>query len=193
MRTAHGVRLAVLLALGAFALHQLRYLIAGAPSAGELGEPSHDYMADLLAPLAVLLLAAALATLIRGTEVAVPVRAPLARRIAVFAASLLAIYAGQESLEGILAAGHSLGVATLLADGAWIALPLALGIGALAAVVARALEGIERAIAVVHARGAWLRRPPAVRGWARPARAPVLAAAPLAFGLARRPPPFALA
>src|SRR5919109_261204 len=102
-----------------------------------------------LAALAVLLLAAALATLIRGTEVAVPVRAPLARRIAVFAASLLAIYAGQESLEGILAAGHSLGVATLLADGAWIALPLALGIGALAAVIARALEGIERAIAVV--------------------------------------------
>jgi hypothetical protein len=193
MRTAHGARLAALLALGAFALHQLRYLIAGAPSAGELGEPGHGYMADLLAPLAVLFLAAALATLIRGTEVAPPVRAPLARRIAVFAAALFAIYAGQESLEGILAAGHSFGVATLLADGAWIALPLALGIGALAAVVARALEGIERAIAVVHAQRARLRRPPAVRGRARPARTPVLAAAPLAFGLARRPPPFALA
>jgi hypothetical protein len=32
-----------------------------------------------------------------------------------------------------------------------------------------------------------------VRGQALPARAPALAAAPLAFGLARRPPPFALA
>jgi hypothetical protein len=193
MRTAHGVRLAALLAVGAFALHQLHYLIAfgGSPSGGT-ADPSHGYFTDLLAPIAVLVLAAALATLIRGTEGAPQIRASLPRRIAVFGVALFAIYAGQESLEGILATGHNFGIAALLADGGWIALPLALGIGALLAVIARALEGVERAIAVVHA-ARQRRRAPAVRGRALPARATALTAAPLAFGLARRPPPFALA
>jgi hypothetical protein len=191
-RTAHGIRLAALLAAGAFALHQLRYLIAfGASASGEPVAPGHGYMTDLLVPIAVLALAAALATLIRGTEAAPAIRASLARRAAIFAAALLAIYGCQESLE-ILATGHGFGFDTLVAAGGWIALPLALGIGALSAVIARALEGVERAIAVAHAVRR-RRRPPAVRGRALPARASALAAAPLAFGLARRPPPFALA
>jgi hypothetical protein len=190
MRTAYGVRLAALLALGAFALHEVRYVLAlGAPP----GEQGHGYMADLLAPLAVLVLAAALGTLIRGTEAAAPSRTPLPRRIAVFAGALFAIFAGQECLEGMLATGHGLGVAMLLADGGWLALPLALGFGALAAVIARALEGIERALAVVHSARERLRRAPVVRGRPLPARGPSLLSAPLAFGLARRPPPFALA
>src|SRR5829696_1042661 len=181
MRTAHVVRLAALLALGAFALHQLHYPIAfGVSPSGEPAEQGHGYMADLLAPLAVLVLAVALATLIRGTEAAPPIRAPLTRRITVFAAALFAIYTGQESLEGILATGHSFGFATPLADGGWIALPLALGIGALLALIARALEGIERTIAVVHTARP-CRRAPAVRGRALPARGPALAASPLAF------------
>src|SRR4051794_32524331 len=103
MRTAHRVRLAAILALGAFTLHQLRYLIASvAPSAAE----GHRYMEDLLPPLSVLVLAAILATLLRGTEGASPARAPLARRVAVFAGALLAIYVSQELLEGLMAAGH---------------------------------------------------------------------------------------
>ena len=46
MRTAHRVRLASILTVGAFALHQLRYLIAfgGAPAARTEG---HRYMSDL--------------------------------------------------------------------------------------------------------------------------------------------------
>src|SRR5690242_9305408 len=111
MRAAHNVRLAAFLAVGAFALHQLRYLLV--PSA-ELAQQAHGYTTDLLPPVALL---------------------------------------------------------------------------ALAAVLARALEVIERAIAIVHAERRGRARPPAVRGRPLPARGPRLSSSPLAFGLARRPPP----
>jgi len=186
MRVAHNVRLAAILALGAFALHQLRYLIA---ASAELAEQTHGYVTDLLPPIAVLILAAALATLVRGTERASPARPPLGRRIAVFAAGLLAIYASQESLEGLAATAHPAGPAALLADGGWLALPLALALGTLAALLARLLEVVERAIAVVHAGRRGRSRPPTVCGRALPARALRCASSPLAFGLARRPPP----
>jgi hypothetical protein len=186
MRTAHRVRLASVLAVGAFALHQLRYLIADGGASAAAG---HRYMADLLPALSVLVLAAILATLLRGTEGASPARAPLARRIAIFAGALLAIYLGQELLEGLMAGGHSASITALLGSGGWVALPLAVAIGALAALVTRALESVERAIAVIHAERPLRLRPPAVRGRALPARAASLLSAPLAFGLARRPPP----
>src|SRR3954452_4383200 len=113
MRIAHRVRLAAILAVGGFVLHQLRYVIApGAPSE----VTGHGYMADLLAPIAVLVLAGAVATLIRGTEGASPARARLGRRIAVFAASLLAIYVGQECIEATLTIGRPDPIALL---GGW--------------------------------------------------------------------------
>jgi hypothetical protein len=186
MRIGHNVRVAAILAVGAFALHQLRYLIApGASSPPELA--AHGYMTDLLAPIAVLALAAAVATLIRGTEGAPRAHVPLGRRIAVFALALFAIYLGQECLEGVLIVGDP-GPVAMFAGGGWLALPLAAGIGALAALLASALERVEHAIAVVHARPGRA-RPPAVRGRAFPARGLSLLLAPLAFGLARRPPP----
>jgi hypothetical protein len=186
MRAAHNVRLAAILAVGAFALHQLRYLLA--PSA-ELAQQGHGYMTDLLPPIAALVLAAAIATLIRGTEGASPAPTPLGRRAVLFGVALLAIYVGQETLEGLMAAGHAGGFATSLTGGGWLALPLALAIGTLAAMLARALEAIERAIAIVHAHRRVRSRPPTVRGRALPARGLRLALSPLAFGLARRPPP----
>ena len=190
MRTAHRVRLASILAVGALTLHQLRYLIAfGGSSSTELAQEGHRYMSELLAPVAVLVLAALVATLIRGTEAAAPARAPLARRMAVFAAVLFAIFVCQELFAGLIASGHPSGPDAVLAGGGWIALPLAAAIGALAALVARALEGVERAIAVVHARRRRHLRPPSVRGQALAARRLQLSLAPLAFGLARRPPP----
>src|SRR6478609_3453876 len=150
MRLAHSIRLAAILAVGAFALHQLRYLLT-IGSSGELAQVGHHYMADLLPPIAVLVLAAAVATLIRGTEGASPSGTPLTHRITLFAGALLAIFVGQECLEGIIAVGHPAGPATLVANGGWLALPLALGIGALSALLAKALESVERAIAIVHA------------------------------------------
>jgi uncharacterized membrane protein YgdD (TMEM256/DUF423 family) len=186
MRLAHSVRLASILAVGAFGLHQLRYLIVSGASSAE--HSAHGYMPDLMAPIAVLVLAAALATLIRGTEGATPERAPLGRRIALFAGALFAIYVGQESLEAILTIGHPGILESLFSGGGWLALPLALAIGGLSAVLARALERVEHAIAIAHAERV-RSRPPAVSGRALPARGLSLAFAPLAFGLARRPPP----
>jgi len=104
---------------------------------------------------------------------------------------LLAIFVGQECLEGLIAAGHPAGPAAVLAAGGWIAMPLALAIGTLLAVVARLLEGVEQAIAVVHAERSERSHPPSVDGRPLPTRAVRLASAPLAFGLARRPPPLA--
>lgn len=186
MRIANDVRLASILAVGAFTLHQLRYLIAsGSSSSAE--HAAHDYLTSLMAPIAVLVLAASLATLIRGTEGAAPERAPLGRRIALFAAALFGIYVGQESLEAILTVGHSAPFDSMFAGGAGVAVPLAVAIGAASALLASVLERVEHVIAVVHAKR-MLSRPPAIRGRALPARGLSLPA-PLAFGLARRPPP----
>jgi hypothetical protein len=187
MRVAHNVRLAAILAVGAFALHQLRYLILPEPSVSA-AHSSHGYMTELTAPLAVLVLAAAMATLIRGTEGALPARAPLGRRVVAFALALLAIYVAQEFLEAILTTGNLTDLAAVFPAGGWIAVPLAPALGALGALLARALEVVERAIAIVHAERV-RSRPPLVRGRELAARVVRLASAPLAFGLARRPPP----
>jgi hypothetical protein len=187
MRAAHNVRVAAILAVGAVALHQLRYLLA--PSA-ESAQHAHGYMTELLAPIAVLILAAAIATLVRGTEGASPAHAPLGRRIALFGLALVAIHACQETLEGLMATEDAGGfIASSLTSGGWIALPLAFVVSIAAALLARALEVIERAIAVVHAAPRMRSRAPAVRGRALAARGPRLSSSPLAFGLARRPPP----
>jgi len=138
--------LAGLLAGGAFALHQLRYLLGyGDHSHSELGGQGHGYM-TLLAPLvaAALLLVAAdvAARLFRARAERQPDRAPrLAPLWAVAAAFLLAAYAVQETVEGALAPGHPGGVAGVLGHGGWVALPLAAAIGLAIALVVRGAEG----------------------------------------------------
>jgi hypothetical protein len=189
MRTAHRLRLAAILALGAFALHQLRYLIAfGDSSSAELARQGHGYMADALPVMAVFGLSALLATMMRARSGAGLVRAPLHRRTSIFSLALLSIYAIQESLEGMLAAGHPGGVAAVLAAGGWVAIPLAIALGRLAALMAKGLEGFESAIASRRAPRR-LRRAPLVQGRPLAARAARLPRTPLAFGFARRPPP----
>ena len=188
-RTAHRLRLVAVLALGAFALHQLRYVIAfGGSSSAELARQGHGYMADALPVLAVFALSALLGTLIRSRFGPTLARAPLTRRTAAFASALLAIYLTQESLEGALAAGHPGGVAAVAVAGGWLAVPLALLLGGLAALIVRVLEDIEVVLAARLVR-APLPRAPRVRGRGRPTLAARLLATPLAFGLARRPPP----
>jgi hypothetical protein len=191
MRTAHRVRLAAILALCAFALHQLRYLIAfGGSSSEELARQGHGYMSDWLPILGAFVLSALIATLIRGRFGARLVRASLPRRVAIFAAALLAIFVTQESLEGMIAAGHPGGAAAILASGGWLAIPLAVALGFVAALLARSLEGIEIAIAIAARRATHLLpRAPRDRGSARPAPSVPRVLDSLAFGLARRPPP----
>ena len=189
MRTAHRARLAAILALGAFAVHQLRYLIAfGSSSSEELARQGHGYMAAWLPILGVFTISALLGTLIRGRFGARLAEASLSRRAAIFAAALLAIFVTQESLEGVLAAGHPGGVAAVLGYDGWLAIPLAAAIGFVAALLARALEQVEIAIGARRTIPV-LPRAPRKAGSARPAAAVSRTLDALAFGLARRPPP----
>jgi hypothetical protein len=113
--------MATLLAVGTFVVHQLRFALSGA------AEPvsGHAYLVPLgpvLAGLLLLALASALARLARG--VADP--APRLRRLWPGASgSLFVVYFAQEAIEGALTSGHPGG----LADGGWIAIPLAIAIG----------------------------------------------------------------
>lgn len=186
---ARHVRLASLLVLGAFALHQLRYLLAfGGESAHELADQGHDYLLSALPLLWALGLAALLATALRARLGARLRERPTLHRVATYAATLLAIYCGQELLEGALAAGHPAGPAALLAAGGWVALPLALAFGLGVALVVRFLERVEVVLSEHRSPGR-AARAPRVRGRGLPAHRANPLLAPLAFGLARRPPP----
>jgi hypothetical protein len=182
-------RLGSLLALGVFGVHQLRYLLAyGDASSATLSAQGHEYLAGAVPFLVALGLAALLATLLGarfGSRVA---ESSLPRRCVSYGLAMLAIYCCQELVEGTLSAGHPAGIAALLAGGGWIAAPLALLLGSAAALAMRGLDRVEALIAPAErARPRLL--PPRATG--APRRAPLLSRllSPLAFGMARRPPP----
>jgi hypothetical protein len=181
------------LTIGALSLHQLAYFVGHRGDAGEvLEEHGHAYLATLTPVLALAALAASFAAILMGAGVEHRRRSHTVcfeLRAAAFAITLLAIFGTQELVEGWLSAGHPEGAAALLAGG-WMALPLALPIGALAA---GALGGLERAEELI-ARGTrtWRRRLPlrllAPRLLDDAGPMPALG---LAFGFSRRPPPAA--
>jgi hypothetical protein len=135
--------LAGLLAGGAFALHQLRYLIGyGDRSHGQLGVQGHSYL-TLLGPLvavALMLVAADFcARLIDARGGRLPGRSPRLRQLWALATTCLVVaYATQETLEGALSPGHPGGVAGVVGHGGWVALPLAIAFGLAVALLARA-------------------------------------------------------
>ena len=142
-------RAAALLAAGAYALHQLRYVAGyGHRAHEELGAQGHAYM-TVLAPLlavAIVLLVAdlALRLVIARRGAAAPPRLRWSWPVA--ALCLLGAYAAQELAEGALAAGHPAGAAALTGHGGWVALPLAGAIGLVLALLARgAHEALELA------------------------------------------------
>ncbi len=191
------LRGAALLLLGALVLHQARYILAFGPDAGAVERATgHAY----LTTVAPLLVAGAVAVTIwtvlvpRIERVLAPPSGPagmsLGERAGLFAFALLAIFFSQELAEGF-AAGDGAPLAGLAGQGVWLALPLAVGLGLVAAVCSRLLDHAEATVAV-RVRPRVPRRAPAVL-LARPA--PIRAAAycsPLAFGLSRRPPPVLL-
>src|SRR3954453_21720943 len=108
-------RAAGLLAGGAFALHQLRYLLGyGDDSHAQLGAQGHAYM-TVLAPVVAVALMLVMADfgarlLRRRAAPAAAARAVPLRRLWLLATlSLLAAYGIQESLEGALAPAHPAG------------------------------------------------------------------------------------
>jgi hypothetical protein len=185
------VRLAAVIAASALALHELRYMIGFGDHAGEaLAARGHAYL-PFAGGLAGLLLALAGAQLLlaleRARRTAQGERPPSFARLWLgLAAVLLLVYSGQELLEAALSRGQHLGPAVPFAEGGWSAVPLALAIGALAALL---LRGASRAVALVaeRVRPRRLRVPPlSVPRPAAPARVP---AAVLARHLASRAPP----
>ena len=188
-RTSSALRTSALIALGALAVHQLRYLAAYGGGAGSaLGAQGHAYLAALVPPLVI-----AGASAVLGTLVAAALDSPHVqprRRAAGWgfcAAALLAVFAAQELAEGMLAAGHPAGAAALLAHGGWVAAPIAVVVGRTISFLLDGLEAVERRLARVPSRRAG-RAPRKLSLRPAPALAPH-ACGVLAFGLAGRPPP----
>ncbi len=187
-RALRGVSL---LALGALAVHQATYALAGGADLQAVSASQrHGYLAELAPALAWASLAAIALSLVGS---AVRRRLPSAlepqcttERAAGYALALLAVYLTQELVEALLAGGGPVIEATL-GGGAWMALPLAVGFGAAVAALGDILDRAEARLA--QALTATARRPPRTIGaLARAPRRP-LAIAALAFGLSRRPPP----
>ena len=184
---AARLRSCALLAAGALALHQLRYMLAYGHDAGAaLREQGHAYLAPVTAAV-VSIVVIALAIGLRRLAAGAP--ADQGRRLLRLwpgaTGALLAVFAAQESIEGVLTPGHPGGLAALVGHGGWVAAPLAVAIGLLIALM---LRGVPRATyPVARLTRAAVRRAPLVLA-ARPAppprRFPVLATA-----AGRAPPP----
>jgi hypothetical protein len=142
--------------LGVLGVHHLRYLLAyGADADAQLASQGHAYLGPLSTVLVVLAACAVGGFVGRLAEAwsegaSVPPVRSFARVWVVAAAGLLAVYAGQEMLEGALAAGHPSGLAGAFGGGGLWAVPAAM---AVAGVLAAVLRGERRAVeAIVSAR-----------------------------------------
>lgn len=148
-----------LLGAGAFAVHQLRFLLAfGQGSSGRLAAEGHAYLVPV-APLVVLLLLAAFVQLLASAVRGAAAPAIRVRRLwAGAAAALFAVYCAQELVEGMIASGHPGGLAAILGGGGWLALPLSVAFGL---VIALLMRGAAAATAGLAARRPWAPPPPA--------------------------------
>jgi len=142
--------------VGAIVVHQGRYLLA---PPDHVHEGIHSYLAwaiPLICFLVVIGVAELLARLDRR-ETGEPLLPPASVLFAVFTLVLLAIFGAQESIE--MALGHGALVLDgnpLIADGAWVAIPLAMAAGA---VLALLLRGAALVIALAFRRRRSLPRP----------------------------------
>lgn len=199
-----ALRGAALMPAAALVVHQLRYELAfGADAPRALATQGHAYLASLtpwLVLLAGLALGASLGALAQRWARGGDARAgaPVSRRAAglrvwlLATLALLAVYAGQELIEGALAGGHASGLAAVVGGGGWWALPAALLVGGLLALALRAGALVSTALAERRPR---LTLRAALRAtFALPAAAPSLSRlAPLARAAAGRAPPRVLA
>jgi hypothetical protein len=166
------LRLAGLLAVGAFLLHQLRYLADGQAFAGH----DHSYLPFALALAGVLLLLACagfgreLWHASRG-RVAPASQPSFTATWAVAAVSLLSIFAIQEWIEAGVAPGHPTTPAHALAHIGWLGLLLA---GSLGAMIAALLRGAQSALNLIAKRHAPSRRPRPASGRGIPLPSPAL-------------------
>ncbi len=145
----------------AILVHQLRYLLAYGGGADQaLSEQGHSYLSSLT-PWVVFLCAAALGAFLGrlarawrlGEAEDHPTASPLVVWV-VAAAGLVALYTGQELLEGLLASGHPPGLIGVFGDGGWWAIPAALFVGGLLTLALRGARVAIRFVATLRAKTA---------------------------------------
>jgi hypothetical protein len=187
-------RTAALIVLGALAVHELRYLLAyGSGAHDQLALQGHAYLLQALPVLVGFAVAALAARILRAAlHRAGPRPAPGASPVPplLYAISIFTVFALQETGEGLLSSGHPAGLEAVFGAGAWVAIPLAVLVGALCSLLDGGLARLESLVAgAVH--DPPRARAPRCHGAATSRVAVPLASLPLAFGLARRPPPSA--
>jgi hypothetical protein len=193
MLRAHlGLRTVAFLSLAALGVHELRYVTAfGGDAAHASSHHGHGYLGVCL-PVVVLLTALALGRLLAGSGSSGPTASHGAVRVRrawpAATVALLAIYVGQELLEGMLAEGHPGGWEGVFGAGGWMAVPLAVVFGAIAALALRAAGAIESSPPFPMA-AAWNVCAPARESVPAPTRAHRRPASALAEHLAGRSPP----
>ena len=182
-------RTGALLALGALAVHQLRYLAAYGGDAGhQLAHQGHGYLFSALPVVAGFAVAAIAACVLRGALVGMPDRTRSAGPVQ-YALAILAVFSFQEVLEGALSEGHAGGVAAIFAHGGWLAVPLVIVVGSICSVLDRGVRRLESLAAGAQGGRRRRSRPEATVGRPHRVLTNPRVATPLAFGIARRPPP----
>jgi hypothetical protein len=192
---ARGFATVALLPPAAFVVHQLRYMLAFGGGAGaELQRTGHSYLHSVL-PWLVMLLALAAGGFLRavgrafaGQTSASRYTASLAGLWLVCSASLIAIFACQEFLEGLFAAGHPGGLAGIFGYGGWWSIPAALCVGFVLAALLHGAHWIVRRVAESRARPGAIRVGDA-QAVAHPRDALLVCFAPLVGGWSDRGPP----
>lgn len=193
--TAGAVLRMGLVPAAALAVHQLRFLLAfGHASGAQLAQTGHAYLHSLV-PWLIALIGLAAGGFLCGMGQAFSGQRSLRRYTASLAAlwlacagCLIAIYAAQEFLEGVVLSGHPAGLAGIFGYGGWWAIPAAVAVGL---VLAAILHGARWALDEIARR--WSPAAPRRRRSATaPARPPALGLprlAPLAGGWSDRGPP----
>jgi hypothetical protein len=185
----------LLMPAAAFGVHQLRYYLAFGSAAGAvLQRTGHSYLHSF-APWIVGLVALAAGGFLRSLGRAAGGQRSLTRFAASLAglwltcsACLVAIFAAQELLEGLLATGHPAGLIGIFGYGGWWSIPAALCIGL---VLAALFHGARWVLDEVTRRRALEPSRSAVRPalLLRSCGVPVPRPAPLADGWSGRGPP----
>jgi hypothetical protein len=190
-----GVARAALVPAAAFAVHQLRFVLAfGHASAAQLTRTGHSYMHSLV-PWLVALAALAVGGFLCGLGRAFSGQRSVSRYSlsllalwVVCSVCLVGLYVAQETLEGLAIAGHPAGLAGVFGYGGWWAVPSAAAVGL---VLAAILHGARWALDAIarHARALPASRRPARAIRARCSDVVPPRLQPLADGWSGRGPP----
>jgi hypothetical protein len=184
-----------LMPAAALLVHQLRYTLAFGGHAGvQLQRQGHAYLHSLV-PWIVMLIALAIGAFLWALGRAMSGQRSVPRYTLslltlwlLCAASLVAIYATQELLEGMLATGHPAGLAGILGYGGWWAIPAAVCVGLVLATIFHGARWVLDEVATRHRASSSrpARRAPLLPRWRD---APLPRLAPLAHGWSGRGPP----